>query len=73
MASETRPIRIGDKITFTPTGWEGKTVFSNGFCCPAKVEGTVVYVQRRGIFCVAEAEVDGRKIRETIRLERRRP
>ena len=61
---------VGDKIRFTPTGWEGKTEFGNGMKVPNTVVGTVTYVQRRGIFCVAEAEVDGSTIRETILLRR---
>jgi len=72
MAQATdKPVQVGDKIRFTPTGWEGKTEFANGFVCPSTVEGTVTYVQRRGIFCVAEAVVNGETIRETILLKRR--
>lgn len=65
-------MKIGDRIRFTPTGWEGKTEFSNGFLCPRTVEGTVVYVHRRGLFCVAEARVDGETIRESLWLKGRR-
>ena len=60
-------MNVGDKIRFTPTGWEGKTEFANGFVCPRSVEGTVVYVSRKG-FVVAEARVGDETIRETIML-----
>ena len=62
-------MKIGDKITFRPTGWEGKTAFANGMICPTTVEGRVTYVHPRGRFVVAEATVDGQTIRETIMTE----
>lgn len=60
-------MNIGDKIRFAPTGWEGKTEFSNGFVCPRQVTGTVIYVSRKG-FVVAEARVGNETIRETVML-----
>ena len=60
-------MNIGDKIRFAPTGWEGKTEFSNGFVCPKQVTGTVIYVSRKG-FVVAEARVGNETIRETVML-----
>lgn len=60
-------MNIGDKITFRPSGWEGKTEFANGMTCPKQVTGRVIYVSRKG-FVVAEADVGGRKLRETIML-----
>ena len=65
-----KPVRIGDKLRFIPTGWEGKTEFSNGFVCPASVVGTVTYVHRRGLFCVVEAQVGREVIRESLALRR---
>jgi len=63
-----KPVKLGDKLRFVPTGWEGKTEFSNGFTCPASVVGTVTYVHRRGLFCVVEAQVNGETIRESLAL-----
>ena len=60
-------MNVGDKIRFAPTGWEGKTEFSNGFVCPTQVTGTVIYVSRKG-FVVAEARVGDETIRETVML-----
>lgn len=60
-------MKIGDKITFRPSAWDGKTEFANGFCCPKTVEGEIIYVSKKG-FVVAEARVDGETIRETIML-----
>ena len=61
-------MQIGDKITFRPSAWEGKTDFSNGFVCPRQVTGTVIYVSKKG-FVVAEARVGSETIRETIMLK----
>lgn len=60
-------MNVGDKIRFTPTGWEGKTEFANGLVCPRQVTGTVIYVSRKG-FVVAEARVGDETIRETVML-----
>lgn len=60
-------MNVGDKIRFTPSGWEGKTEFANGFVCPKTVTGTVIYVSRKG-FVVAEARVGNETIRETVML-----
>lgn len=65
-------MKIGDKIRFHPSGWEGKTEFSNGFTCPKTVVGAVTYIHPRGLFCVAEARVEGETIRESLWIRGRR-
>ena len=61
-------MKIGDKITFRPTAWDGKTEFACGLQRPKAVKGRVIHVDRKGRFLVAEGQVDGRTIRETIML-----
>ena len=59
------PVRLGDVFTWRPSGWgDGKEY--PGVKCPSKVTGTVTYVSDK--LFVAEAEVDGRKIKEAFRL-----
>ena len=63
-----KPVRIGDAVRFTPSGWEGKTEFANGMACPASVTGRVIYVHPRGRFCTAEARIGGETLRESLPL-----
>lgn len=58
-------VKIGDRITFRPEGWENGKEYA-GVSVPSKVTGTVTYVSKH--LCVVEAEVDGRKIRESFGL-----
>lgn len=61
-------VKLGDKIRFTPSGWEGKREFAHGPVIPAAVTGRVIYVHPRGRYCTVEARIGAETLRESLPL-----